>query len=283
MRDAWNVKSQSGQRNPITKHRIRFTFQAVFLICILTSYTLAACRSGGIRVESWEDAIRFAQVELDAAGDLAGRIEGYDRTAAEMSAKIGLLDQARPAFEMIDKLRAVQVPLIGNGWQILLAMVGTASVDGAKIIAQLEETLRSLTELKHSLDYLNGLSAVAKAVRVFRAEPTRRRLLALSSTSASATPSMQRLHAELGEILNPLQDVTGGFGALLSGLRGAADADVPIVSEAAGEAAERLSLIEDPLVSLRDELDQLHQGIEADRKVLERIQEAVRQAKKLNE
>lgn len=260
----------------------RFTFHVILLTCILTtSLSIAvACRSSGIRVRSWEEAVSFALAELEAAGDLEGRLDGYDRTAAEMSTKIDFLDQAQPALELIDHLRDVQVPLVGNGWQILLTLVGLVSVDGAKIIAKLEDVLRALAELKHSLDYLSGMSAVAEAVRTFRREPGRRRLLALSSTSASATPSLHQLHAELGEILDPLEDVADNIGGLIRGLRSAADADVPIVSDAAREAAERLGIIEEPLLTVRDDLKQLHQGIEADTQVLENIQEAVRQAKK---
>jgi hypothetical protein len=260
----------------------RVTFHAFIIVCILTIPLAGAvsCRSG---VGSWEEAIRFAQTELDAAGDLAARLDGYEQTAAELSDKIDLLDQARPALELIDKLRDVEVPLVGNGWQILLSLVGLVTADGAKIIGTLEDVLRELAELKHSLDYLNGLSAVAEETRAFRGEPTRRTLLALSSTSASATPSMRRLHAEMGEILNPINDVTNGIGGLIGGLRGASDANVPVVSDAAGEAAERLVLIEAPLQSVRDDLKVLYEGIEADAETLERIQEVVRQAKKLNE
>jgi hypothetical protein len=260
----------------------RVTFHAFIIVCTLTIPLAGAvsCRSG---VGSWEEAIRFAQTELDAAGDLAARLDGYEQTAAELSDKIDLLDQARPALELIDKLRDVEVPLVGNGWQILLSLVGLVTADGAKIIGTLEDVLRELAELKHSLDYLNGLSAVAEETRAFRGEPTRRTLLALSSTSASATPSMRRLHAEMGEILNPINDVTNGIGGLIGGLRGASDANVPVVSDAAGEAAERLVLIEAPLQSVRDDLKVLYEGMEADAETLERIQEVVRQAKKLNE
>jgi hypothetical protein len=238
----------------------RVTFHAFIIVCILTIPLAGAvsCRSG---VGSWEEAIRFAQTELDAAGDLAARLDGYEQTAAELSDKIDLLDQARPALDL----------------------VGLVTADGAKIIGTLEDVLRELAELKHSLDYLNGLSAVAEETRAFRGEPTRRTLLALSSTSASATPSMRRLHAEMGEILNPINDVTNGIGGLIGGLRGASDANVPVVSDAAGEAAERLVLIEAPLQSVRDDLKVLYEGMEADAETLERIQEVVRQAKKLNE
>ncbi len=272
-------------RTGTQSHVSRLTFHVALIVCVFTASLagVAGCRSGGIRVESWDEAISFVQTELGKAGDLEGRLSGYDRTAAQLSARIDLLDQAQPALELIDDLRDVQVPLIGNGWQILLALLGLASVDGAKIIARLEETLRSLGELKHSMDFLNALPETVDAVRAFRVKPTRRKLLTLYWTSNSATPSMQRLHAELDEILAPVEDVADNLNGLMQGLRSAADADVPVVSDAAREAAERLEIIEEPLLALRDDLKGLYQGIEADSRVLENIQEAVRQAREHEE
>jgi hypothetical protein len=256
--------------------------RVIITVCILTTSvaSLVGCRSG---VRSWEEAIRLAQNELDAAGDLEGRIEGYERISTQLSAKIDLLDQARPGLELIDKLRGVEVPLVGNGWQILLTLMGVVTADGAKIIGRLEEVLRELAELKHSLDYLNGLPAVAEAVGTFRAEPTRRTLLELSWASASATPSLYQMHAEVDEVLNPVDDVSGGLSDLIAGLRNAADADIPVVSDAAREAAERLLLVEEPLKDMRDDLQGLHAGSKADAETLDKIQEIVRQAKELRE
>lgn len=274
-------------------HALCFTFHVALCICVLTtSLSLTGCRSGGIRVRSWEEAISFAQAELEAADDrsaggsrqsLESRLEGYAQTAGRLSASIDALEQARPALELIGQLQDVRVPLIGNGWQILLALLSLATVDGAKIIAKLEEILRELTELKGSLDGLSGLPAVAGAVRVFRANPTRRTLAAWADTSAAATPSLTRLHGDLGEVLDPLKDVAGKLSGLVEGLRKAADAGIPAVSDAARQAAEGIGAIEEPMLALRDGLDQLHQDIGADIKVLENVQEAVRQAREHEE
>jgi hypothetical protein len=265
-------------------HPSRFALHLTLLVCILTTPLAGVgCRSGGIRVRSWEEAISFAQRQFGAAGDLEGRLEGYAVTAAELSARIDLLDQAWPALELIDELRDVRVPLIGNGWQILLTLLGLVTVDGARIIDKLEEVLRSLAQFKHSLDDLDGLPALAEAVHTFRTDPTRHTLLALSSISASVTPSLRQLYTDLGEVLVPLEDVAGGFSGLVGGLRSVADTGVPLVSDAAGEIAERLSPIQEPLLALQDELKQLYQGIEADTPVLENIQEAVHQAQKHGE
>ena len=281
----------SAARN--TRDAIRNALNLILLVCIFTtSLGISGCRSGGIRVRSWEDAIQFAQTELEVADDsssngsrksLEGRLDAYAQTAARLSAEIVLLDQARPALELINRLHEFKVPLIGNGWQILLFLLGMATVDGAKIIGKLEEILRELTELKSSLDELVGLPAVADAVRDFRAEPSPRTLGALADHSAATTPSMRRLHADLGEVLEPLKDVAGNISGLVRGLRSAAEVGVPVVSDAAREAVERIGPIEEPLLALRDGLDQLYQGIGVDTEVLERIQEAVRQAREHTE
>jgi uncharacterized protein (UPF0335 family) len=267
-----------------TFHVSRFTFHLGLLICLLTtSLAGAGCRSDGIGVRSWDEAIGFVQTELEEAGDIESRLEGYASTATDLSAKIELLDQARPALEMINQLRDVHVPLVGNGWQILLALLSLATVDGAKIIARLEEILRTLAELKGSLDSLAGLPAVAEAARAFRADPNRRTLEALSAASATTTPSMTRLHAELGEVLEPLKDVAGNLSGLIKALQIVAAANVSVVSDVARQAVERIGVIEEPLLTLRDDLDQLHQDIGADVKVLENIQEAARQAQEHGE
>jgi hypothetical protein len=268
----------------VKSHALHFTFHVALCICVLTtSLGLVGCRSGGIRVRSWEEAIAFAQSELETAGELEGRLEGYAQTADRLSASIEALEQARPALALIGQLRDVRVPLIGNGWQILLALLSLATADGAKVIAKLEETLRALAELKASLDELQGLPAVAEAARAFRANPTRHTLSAWADASTSATPYLSRLHTDLGEVLDPLKDIAGKLSGLVKGLRGAADAGIPAVSDAAHQAAEGIGAIEDPLLALRDGLDQLYQDIGGDVQVLENIQEAVRQAREHGE
>jgi hypothetical protein len=232
-------------------------------------------------VRSWEEAVSFTQRELDAAGDLAGRLEDYALTAARLSDTIDVLDQAQPALELIGRLREVRVPLVGSGWQILLALLSIATVDGAKLLGELEETLRALTALKDSLDNLTGLSDVADAIRAFRATPDRRTLAALDDTGARVTPSMRQLHADLGGILDPLDDIARNLSRLVQGLRSVAESDIPVVSDAAG--TERIGLIEGPLFTVRDGLNQLHEDIGADIEILTNIQEAVRQAREHEE
>ncbi len=282
MRKERTCRTNYGLR--VTRHVPRFTFHLTVLLCFLTTLPgVAGCRSGGIRVRSWDEAIDFVQDELETAGDLEGRLEGYAKTAAALSEQIDALDHARPALELISRLRDVQVPLIGDGWQILLALLTLATVDGAKMIGKLEEILRALIELKGSLDNMSGLPSVADAIRAFRADPSPRTVGALAPASATATPSMRQLHTDLGEILDPLSDVADNLSGLLRGLRGAADAGIPIVSDAAREAVEGIGPIEEPLLAVRDGLERLHQDIDADVKVLERIQEAVRQAREHEE
>ena len=281
------------------RHRKRVWYAGLCLllvVCLLGALLgRAACRSGGIKIRSWEEAISFAHDELDKAdarpsgpeGDsqqsLDERLDAYARTAADLSAKIKLLDQVRPALDAINTLRDVDVPLIGNGWQILQALLSTVSVDAAQIMAKLEEVLRDLIELKDSLDALSSLPAVADAMRAFRAVPNRRTLGALSAASATATPAMTQIHTELGQALKPLKDVAGKLSGLVRGLRGVAGAGIPAVSDVADLGADKIGLIEEPMLELRDGLDQLYQDIEADVETLENIQEAVRQAQKYGE
>jgi hypothetical protein len=259
---------------------IHFWLRALLLICILGVLQGGiACSSDGIKIRSWEEAIDYAQSELAAAGDLEGRLEDYDRKAAKLSQTIELIDRAGPALDLIETLREVQVPLVGNGWQILLSLLGMATADGAKVIDQLVGTVRSLADLKYSLDHLNGLPAVSEEVSAFRSVPTRSTLSSLTSTSISATPSLQRLRLELEKTLSPLGDATRNLGGLVRGLQNAAEAGIPVVSDAAQFAAERIGPIEGPMLALYDGLAELERNIEADIQVLENIQEAVRQAR----
>lgn len=283
--DSSNRGSQdaSHSTNRLTRET-QFGFRALLLVCIVTVLLSGiACSSDGVRVRSWKEAIDYTQTELAASGDIEGRLEGYDQKAAKLSEKIEVLDQARPALDMIETLRDVQVPLVGNGWQILLSLVGMATVDGAQVIDRLERTLSSLTDLKYSLDHLNGLPAVSEAANKFRNEPTRHTLTSLSWNSISATPSLHRLRAELEKILGPLEDATRHLGGLVRGLQSAAGAGVPVVSDVAQYAADRIGPIEEPMLVLRDGLAELDKSIDADVQVLENIQEAVRQARRSTE
>ena len=244
---------------------------------------LTGCRSGGVPVRSWDDAVQFTQDELEKAGDLEGRLDGYVETAARLSAKIDAVEQARPALDAVQKLRDLDVPLIGNGWQILLALLSLATIDGAKILDKLEEVLRTLSELKGSLDKLGGLADTANAIRAFRAAPTPRTLGASADASVGATLALDSLRADLGDVLDPLQDVAGKLNGLVKGLQTVTNAGIPGVSDATGFAAERIGPIEGPLIELRDGLKKLHEDIGADVKTLERIQEAVRKARESKE
>jgi hypothetical protein len=266
-----------------TKHptfETHFGLRALLIICIVGVLQGGiACSSDEIKIRSWEEAIDYAQSELAAAGDLEGRLEDYDQKAAKLSETIELIDRASPALDLIETLQEVQVPLVGNGWQILLSLLGMATADGAKIIDQLVDTLRSLADLKYSLDHLNGLPAVSEGVRVFRSAPERGTLSSLTSTSILATTSMERLRIELEKTLSPLEDATRNLGGLVRGLQKAAGAGIPVVSDAAEFAARRIGPIEGPMLALYDGLAELERNIEADIQVLENIQEAVRQAR----
>jgi hypothetical protein len=94
---------------------------------------------------------------------------------------------------------------------------------------------------------------------------------------------LRQVHADLEGILDPLTDVSGNLSALIEGLRAASGAGIPVVSDAAQRAVEGIGPIREPLLNLRSGLDQLHQDIGADVVVLERIQEAVRQAREHGE
>ena len=238
-----------------------------------------ACRSEGIPVRSWDDAVAFAQDELARSGDLEERLEGYAQTASRLSAQIAQIERVRPALEAVQRLRDLRVPLIGNGWQILLTLVGLVTVDGAKLLAHLEETLRICDALKQNLDNLQGLSDTAHALRAFRATPTPRNLEAVARASALAVPSMTALHADLGRVLPPLDEMADGLGNLVKGLRAAAAVGIPGVSDAAGTAAERIGQIEPSLVQVRDGLRRMRTEMGADLDTLKRIQRAVQLAR----
>jgi hypothetical protein len=259
------------------KRGLRFALHVVLLVCLLTTWPgVVACRSG-IRVRSWGEAISFAQEELDGAGDLEGRLEAYARIAGPLAESIRIVDQARPALDLITGLRQVEVPLIGNGWQVLLALLSVATIDGAQVVRQLEEVLRGLAELRSSLNGLGDLPGLAEEISNFRTDPSRQTLEALSSASAGATPALVRVQADLGRVATPLEDVAGNLSGLLEGLRFAAEAGIPAISGVARTGAERIGLIEEPLLALSGRVGELYQSVEADARTLAHIQEAVRQ------
>ncbi len=255
-------------------------FHLGLLVCLFTT-TLASIvfGSGGVKVDSWDEAVRLSHAELEKNAGLDERLENYARLATDLSARIEFLDRAQLAMQAINALRDVNVPLLGNGWQTLLALLGLVSVDGAKVMDRLEKVLRELTELKSSLDGLSGLPQAARAAREFEADPSRCTLKMLALTSATATPSMAQLYADLGQVMNPLNDVAGKLGGLVRGLRSVAGLGIPAVSDAAGLAAENIGLIEEPMLELRDGLEQLHQDIGTDAQMLQKIHKAVRRAR----
>ncbi|MCP4517747.1 MAG: hypothetical protein GY824_21280, partial [Delftia sp.] len=216
---------------------------------------------------------------LEKNAGLDERLENYGRLAADFSAKIEFLDRARLAIEVINKLRDVDVPLVGDGWRVFLELLALVSVDGAKVLDKLEKVLRELTEPQSSLDSLSGLPKAARAAREFEADPGRCTLKMLALTSATATPSMSQLHADLGRVVKPLNDVAGKLGGLVRGLRSVAGAGIPAVSDGAKLAAENIGLIEEPMLELSTGLDQLYQDIGADAQMLQNIQKAARQAR----
>jgi hypothetical protein len=270
-------------REERARQGLRSAFYASRLIlffCVLTTATLpAACRSGGIQVGSWEEAVLYAQEALAEAGDLEGRLEHYAGLAGRLGANMEAVERARPAAEAVGQLHGVNVPLIGDGWEILLVLVSMATLDGARVLGRLEATLTGLVRMKNGLDGLAGLGTVAAAARTFRAEPNPRTLSALSDGSLAATPDMRRVYEDLSNLLEPLADVAGDLNSLSGGLAQAASAGVPVVSEAARRAQEEIAPVEGPLQELHGTLEELHGDLGADLMLLESLQEAVRQAR----
>jgi hypothetical protein len=264
----------------VPDHALRAVLQRSILFCLLTASIVSpGCRPGGVRVRTWEEAVALAQEELSTAGDIEGRLEGYAGIAADLGDRIDAIERARPALDLVQTLRGVQVPLLGDGWDILLGLISVATIDGARILGKLEETLTGLLRLKDSLGQLSVLPDTAQALRGFRARPERATLAALSDAAAGATPAMRQVQGDIGNVSKPLDEVTTNFDRLLSGLRWAAAAEIPVVSDAARRAVDGLTPIQEPLQSLNNRLAQLELELGEDAGRLERIQEAVRQVR----
>ncbi len=236
------------------------------------------CRSGGIHVRSWDEAVAFTRSELAQGQGLADRLERYQRMTTRLSATIQALDRVSPAVEAVQRLRGVEIPLVGNGWQVLLALLSLATPDAARILDQLEKVLRALVEFKQALDGLESLPDMAAAVRQFEYNPNKRSLIDLAAACESTAPALEQLYHKVEDLLEPVKDVSGKLSDLLKGLRSASQAGIPIVSDAAAEAVEGIGAMEEPLLEIRDLLDQLERELEADLKLMERIQEATDQA-----
>jgi hypothetical protein len=261
-------------------HALRALFTRSILFCLLiVSIVAPGCRSGGVRVRTWEEAMALAQAELSTAGDIEGRLEGYAGIATDLGDGIDTVERARPPLELVRTLRGVQVPLLGNGWDILLGLISVATIDGARILDKLEETLTGLLRLKDSLSQLSTLPDTARALRAFRIAPERLTLVALADAAAGATPAMRQVQNDITNLSKPLDEVVTNFERLLSGLRWAAEAGIPVVSDAARRAVDGVTPIQEPLQNLHERLAQLELELGEDAGRLERIQEAVQQVR----
>ena len=192
------------------------------LLILIISLILVACSSSGpapTPVDPWAGAVLEAQTLITNAS-LQEHFEFYKAQAAELDQYLAVLEELRPALDALDQLKGIDLPLVGNAWDVLVKALD-ASVPGAgQALVTLDRELRRLLTYRGHLQSLQELDTLLEALDHFTQDPTSQTLRALDEEVQTALPRLQQAKSDVAEVRNIVTDLLKALSLLQRGIQG---------------------------------------------------------------
>jgi hypothetical protein len=232
--------------------------------------------------DSWTVAAKQTQNLLNGDPDFVEHMRSYGQLAESIDANLGILDRARQTSGIFDELHRLNIPVVGNAWQVMVSSLNAALPGRGDALDGLEANLRQVAGFRGKLATLRDGESVAGAAEQFRDNPSQKTLKALRDESArygSVLDSVVRdIQAPRVAIAGAIERIDG----IQQGLQKNQDAlsRVPLLPSLIGRLNQTLSDLFDPLRSLQKDLDQLDAQAHGDLQTIAAIQSIVAAAEK---
>jgi len=269
----------------ITRRKGIYLF--IILICMLAACTQAPESDLGSTgnlspetgVEPWTKAVDEAHQILNENPEFEIHIHTYLTIADEINQYLDLVEQARPALDLLNTLKNTEIPLVGNAWDSVVKALDTAYPGSGQALEIVDSGLRQILAFKGNLDSLNQLIPVANAGQAFRENPTPENLRALDRSIASEKGNLASIEQDLAEQIQNLDEYLDSIRLVQEGLSLAGTlSGIPIVGDAISSLNHSLDEILTPVQGFHGSAQELLTRIQTDLVVMDSVQEIVYQA-----
>lgn len=230
-----------------------------------------------LRPDPWAEAIRQTQALLEETPELEQHLLAYQTTPVEIDAYTNLLDSARPPLNVVDELQRVNVPLLGNAWQLVVNTLNAVIPGSGQALDTLDETLREAIAFKGRLAALRETGTLLAALHNFEISPSRKTLLALRDTSRSYAAVLDQTQRDVQAHGDSVSRAVAAVEGVEQAMGRAEDAlaRVPVISGAARRLRQSVTALADPLRNLQNALTHTQTQIVADLRALRAIESIV--------
>jgi hypothetical protein len=257
-------------------------FERLLLLAfiVLLAAILAAC-DGAVAgpaatptpPDPWAEAVHRAQLELEEAADFQARLDYYRRASVKIGGRLEVVEKVEPDLDIIDKLKAEEIPFLGSGWEALQSALERSSPGSGETLAELSRAMHQAAGFRETLGELEALQPVAEAGRAFEDDPGAETLQALADRCATAAPALSRAGEKMAALVAVLEKPLGGIDALGPALEETRANDVPVIASGATELARIVKESREPLEELHRELVALNAAVERDLRTMQAIQD----------
>ncbi|HID33258.1 MAG TPA: hypothetical protein EYP25_01570, partial [Anaerolineae bacterium] len=168
--------------------------------------SLPAVRSGTAIItaptpDPWTQAVDDAQKAL-AESELDAHFQYYQDAADDIDDYLAQLKKIRPALKLIDALKHMNLPVVGNGWEFIVNALDKAHAGAGAALEQVDEDLRDLLNSYERLQRLDELDRTRAAIQAFQANPSQGALEALGEEMARADFILAGVDKDAADLLD---------------------------------------------------------------------------------
>lgn len=227
-------------------------------------------------VDPWEAAMEETSSLLHQHPGFESRLEDYQETADEVDQYLAFEEEAQEIISTIDALKATNIPLLGNAWEVLVETADVTHPGAGQAFEGLDNILRELLDFKGSLDSLAKLEATRSSSLSFREYPSQDTLTTLDGTLGGSISALEEMIAKIDNLTTETSIYLEAAEVTLEAIdQLGTNFDIPVVSD----LSHALQDVIQPVQELDAYITGLRQDMAADKDLMERIAHQVSDAR----
>ena len=206
--------------------------------------------------DPWEIAVEDALEVLDGDPDFESSLRSIQEDARAISDQIEVVEAAQPALDLLDDLRGIDIPFVGNAYDLLIKGLDAAQPGAGQALESIESGLRELLRVKSELDVLSSLDNLADASLSFRSSQSREDLVNLDAVIAQSRQGLEDVNVDLDSAAEVTSNIKNGITLVQIALRGAKQlSDTPYVGDVITSIHDALDDLNGTISTLQDSIE----------------------------
>jgi hypothetical protein len=274
MRAAWH---RLGDRRWLSAAVVVAVILAGAIAVVLGAWVLSRYASGTpiLGHDPWPTAIEQTQALLQDSPDFERHMLAYRAAPDELDRYLTILESARPASAALDQLHKLDLPLVGNAWQLLVSALNAVRPGSGDAVDQLDMALKQVVGFRGKIAALSDADAVGIAVQRFRASPSKQTLRALRDSCVYYGGVVRDVDTDMQLYLITVSGAVGKVNNIQQGLLQAQDTlgRVAPLRDFVGGLNKTVSDMAEPLRSLHATVIRLDNQMQSDLATMRSIEE----------